>query len=91
MIQDGEGKVEELDPYVAAKKILSLARSEFFWRTHPIIQSYSYCNPSFDIASIETREDDIINSLVSNIDKIYLLSGKPDQFPVLIDKIFNTL
>ena len=91
IIQDGDGKVEELDHYAATKKILSLARSEFFWRTHPIIQSYSYCNPSFDIASIETQEDNIISSLISNVDKIYLLSGKPDQFPVLIDRIFNIL
>jgi len=88
IIQNGPDLTRRIRTEEALSRIKATQLFEFGWKTHPYLLAYAYFNPEFEVDSYSSQEDDVLKSVVSRIQDIYLVSSSNREHYRSIENLF---
>ena len=91
MLQRGDESVHAVDETEAFRKVRNLNRYEFNYHRAPLVVAHEFFNPQLDIEGACRAEDQILTSLMQNVDhRLVVQSTDPTRYTQLIlDAIQN--
>jgi len=87
IIQNGIDSVRSLGNDEALSKIKAIQTLALPWRTNPYILAHRYFDPQFNADSFFSKEEILIDSLISRIPDLYLVSSTSGDHYKAIEKL----
>ncbi len=87
IIQNGVDSTRKIGFHEALVRIRTIQSFEFGWRNHPFLLTYSFFNPTFDLTSLFSREDEILAAVLSKMSQFYLVSSSKRNHGFAIENI----
>lgn len=89
-IQNGLDGFHKIGPDEALSKLNAVQDYELNWQSNPYVIAHSFFNPSFKKQEIFSKEQKILQTLVSRIKDAYVVSSSDSMHFEIIEKIMET-
>ena len=87
IIQNGTDFVRRMGKDEALSKVKVIQSIEFPWKTNPYVLAHWYFNPELDMKSLSSQEDSLLDSAISRIPDLYLVSSSSREHYKAIEKL----